>query len=344
MQTFYYNAKLSKTLIYQHNKIMKKILMIALMSIVSFAAFAQAQHTQCLLHHQGKISMYSVLDLSKALDSAVDGDTLYLPEYNIPAFELSKCINVRGVGDEKTKINGTLKVNIPKSAKVNTTLLEGLYCTNGVELISDMDGVSIKKCWMSSFVSSGNNSNIEIESSYINNFYESDKIESCKISHCKIKNYIPNSAESPNLTILNTNIYIFPTSSYDQVQATFINCIIRNYYKYSYYSGGYTNYVENYFQSMSKSSFINCLLASKPSSYLLMQDCYTGNCLNESLNSTFTDEKMAEYIGSDGNIIGANGGSTPYTLTLDIPKISESEIFHDAVAKQLNVSIKVSAK
>ena len=50
------------------------------------------------------------------------------------------------------------------------------------------------------------------------------------------------------------------------------------------------------------------------------------------------------FIGNDGTAVGCLGGTTPYTLELAGPKVTESTIQLDNDTKQLSVTLKVSAK
>lgn len=47
------------------------------------------------------------------------------------------------------------------------------------------------------------------------------------------------------------------------------------------------------------------------------------------------------FLGTDGTIVGAYGGATPYTLQADGLSIKESVLRVDPDTRQLNVTLKV---
>ena len=48
------------------------------------------------------------------------------------------------------------------------------------------------------------------------------------------------------------------------------------------------------------------------------------------------------YIGTDGTVVGIEGGSAPFTLEPSVPKVTNSTVAYDAANKLLKVNLTVT--
>ena len=87
---------------------MKKLsVLLAFMLTASVAMYASP--AKCLLHHNGKVTLYDAEDIENAIKATADGDTLYLSEGQFAGFTITKKITVRGSG-QMTRIGGDIVV------------------------------------------------------------------------------------------------------------------------------------------------------------------------------------------------------------------------------------------
>lgn len=66
----------------------------------------------------------------------------------------------------------------------------------------------------------------------------------------------------------------------------------------------------------------------------------TSNTFNCSLGKYELEEKG--YIGTDGTVVGIEGGSAPFTLEPSVPKVTNSTVAYDAANKLLKVNLTVT--
>lgn len=64
------------------------------------------------------------------------------------------------------------------------------------------------------------------------------------------------------------------------------------------------------------------------------------------MSCMYSNNELIEngYIGNDGTVIGCFGGMTPYTLTLNVPVVTDAEVKLDAIEKRLDVKLTVGVK
>ena len=75
------------------------------------------------------------------------------------------------------------------------------------------------------------------------------------------------------------------------------------------------------------------------------------NCYLDNKEVGFFDEgtlessvDLSSYLGTDGKEVGIYGGTTPFTLDPQVPKVTESTFTVDTSTNKLTVRLKVSAK
>lgn len=303
---------------------------------------------KCLLQHKGAVTIYDASAIETAIKKAVDGDTIFLSAGSFPGFTLNKKVLIRGVGDSYTKISGNIEISINGSG-INQTLLSGLdLFAHTINLSSAMNGVRIEQCVCNVFSASSNNNDIIIDrckigrsttSNSSNGIYYNQYIKGLTVLNSQVTVYGDTPSEYWPITYINSNVQVY--YSY-QISGTFINScfFIRKGQSYDY---------DRFFQYC---IFNNCIIDRKiqysSGSYDARFDensCILDNCYYAS-SAGFTKDEIENlgYIGNDGTIVGEYGGTTPFTLSLSVPKVKNSLIAVDKDNKVLKVSLEVSAE
>ena len=175
---------------------------------------------------------------------------------------------------------------------------------------------------------------------------KASNIENALIDRCHINGEIYG---FKSVNIVNSKIY---TAGYENSGQEYLNCNIM--YIDSNHVGKYTNCIIKYCSCNREnySFFKNCLfndysILSKLSSSSSAINCwsdssiditsYTFNC---SLGKYELEEKG--YIGTDGTVVGIEGGSAPFTLEPSVPKVTNSTVAYDAANKLLKVNLTVT--
>lgn len=326
---------------------MKKHFLWALMCLCVFTGFAEDEPLQVLLHHQGAVTMFNKSDFTSAINAAQDGDTLYLPKGEFPGFTMEKEFTVRGAGNNETTISETVNIGIPGKPILSQTLLEGVKCSSDVDLTTIMTNVKIKQCNLYSFNVSNTNTDILLDRCYISTYSQSSNINRIKVMNSIIDCYHASSETAEMCSeFINCKIYgwksigrqNYPNYS-NLTYAFFTNCIVQFSHS-SYYNSASTSGSNSIIKNLDHASFVNCVLTSSVTANLV-QDCYVNSNI---FNFTEEDWENNNYLGTDGTRVGTEGGTTPYTLDLSIPKITETTISHDVENRILNVKLKVTAK
>lgn len=340
---------------------MKKIIII-IIALVSFnmQLFADARSAVLLLHNgQGKT--FEASQLQTAVTQAITGDTICLSEgaYEVPedTLVIDKPITIMGTGTSSCRIVGNIKVAIDGEPTLVARLLDAVRVTEKVIVSKAIKGIKLRKCWIGKFF--WVNEDIEahdilIDRCFLNRFVLKKSIKSALIVNSVMVwqgyNTNPNKDEiyvtGSNVTFVNCNICLLDI--YCNLAATYQNCIIPAA------SMSYAGFIKN-------NTFINTLFAKGTAGAALgneenisrdnfVQNCWWGNV--SSTRDSFNDEyptfsvtkeslEAQGYLGTDGTIIGAEGGATPFTLETDGIHIKESILKVDPETHQLNVTLKV---
>ena len=338
---------------------MKKIIII-IIALVSFniQLFADTRSAVLLLHNgQGKTFEASLLQT--AITEAVTGDTICLSEgaYDVPkdTLVIDKPITIIGTGTSSCRIVGNIKVAIDGEPTLVARLLDAVRVTEKVIVSKAIKGIKLRKCWIGKFF--WVNEDIEahdilIDRCFLNRFVLKKSIKSALIVNSVMvwQGYNTDSnkddifATGSNVTFVNCNICYLDI--YCNLAATYQNCIIPES------NMSYAGLIKN-------NTFINTLFSKTGAALAneenLSRDNFVQNCWWGSVTSNrdgFNDEyptfsvtkeslEAQGYLGTDGTIIGAEGGDTPYTLETDGLRIKESILKVDPETHQLNVTLKV---
>jgi hypothetical protein len=116
-----------------------------------------------------------------------------------------------------------------------------------------------------------------------------------------------------------TNCNILYSWNANKVKATFINCIVSNLYK-------------------QKDSYFSYCYLFQDNGTNTMQNCKMG-----SFSWSNDYQYTPDMTGTDGTVVGINGGTTPFTLVPSNPKVNKYSLNVDTQNKKLTVNISVSA-
>ena len=329
----------------------KNLFLLVALAFVCIQAKADIAPT-VMLSHNGVRTMFMWDEVQKAVDAAVDGDTIYLSNGSFAPFNVTKRIMVRGTGDE-TIIEGNCTVYIGGQTPLSMPVLDALTFTGDVSVTSAYKQFTIRKCQMNSL-----------------NFTESD-FRDVKLDRCDILGTLHLTQKVKEFNCFNTKIRTLQPYDYklgnayfdhcnireinDTIVATFDNCVlwyckaevknhdgwfgtciggcVLNYCIYPPTGGpGESGYLDVGYMRMGQYGFFY-----NPSVTF-------NNCFNE----IWIDDKevvsysSSSYLGSDGTMIGCYGGQHPFRRTPELPRVTKSSVQVDAVNKKLNVTLTLS--
>lgn len=340
---------------------MKKITLFLIgLILIGIPSYADTRASILLLHN-GQGSSFEDDQLQDAVNQAVTGDTICLSEGSYEINEpliIDKIISIIGTG-QTTKLRGSINICIDGTPQVTGYMLNGMRISGDIIVQKELNGLKMKKIWIGGyFYSTADVKDVEIDKSYIKGFVPTQYVKSAVVTNCIIYYHgAYNSGQVCNsvgndLLFVNCNIASVHCNSFQNIQdVTFLNSIIANYS-----AGASSVGVGNV--SIGNNTFINCLCKTALTSQYgdVVEECYTESALATSTDSyndmfpIFTVSKAEitaqflqekNYLGTDGSIVGAYGGSTPYTLEADGIHIKERMLKVDPLTRQLNVTLKV---
>ena len=328
---------------------MKKIYsFLLLMLCVSATAFAG--NAKCLLHHNGAVTIYDSDDIENALTAAVAGDTLFLSEGSFAGFTITKKITVRGSG-QFTKVGGDIVVNISDNPTLTSALIEGVYCNSDLKINASLDGMQIKQCVFCNFAPVADITNAVFDKVFytgtvnLNKYVKGLTVNNSKIYYLSNQNYMDNMGYG-NGVLSNASIYFFNCNIRDTGELyylSFLNCIMHNSTLYNCIVANClsTKYYGLRYDEVS-TSVSNCYVNTDDNDYNDGSNALLSRTVDCKHNASTLVSKG--FIGNDGTAVGCMGGTTPFTLVLAGPKVTESTIQLDNDTKQLSVTLKVTAK
>lgn len=313
---------------------MKKLKHLVLASLVLFAMPAKADLAPTvMLHRGGQVKTYMYYEVQKAVDDAIDGDTIFLSEGTFQPFNVNKRILVRGAG-YGTIVEGSCVIDISGTDKLKMPVLDALTFNGDIEVNSAYKQFTIRKCSM------------------VNLIFNEGKYYDVKIDRC----YISNRLNLPNDVIefnaFNSRIYTLYPHNYTG-HAMFEHCNIGTIC--APITGGEFNscvigHSSKLNDATSYANLIGCILNScYYSSYLhsYLNNCTTINSKAESGNLDLTPAKSFDFNNSsyksdlDGTKIGAYGGQHPHTRYPEVPGVKKHEISIDAATRTMTVKLTV---
>lgn len=310
---------------------MKKIVKQTLLSLTCLIAagvqIAEAQVNIIALHHEGTVTLCKQ-GVQDAITQAVEGDTLYLSEGVYGGFTVDKRIAIIGSG---------MTTSVPDE----------------VEVSGDFDNLYISNMEINKITFSGRQDSMRMVQCRIlgncefNNAADWDNFSNTEFSMCDIDGILVLGTESTKgLVVHNSWIKQVQQGGAYEGAAMFVNCCIQYVSTSSnYYKNGFVNSI---ISSVNYGLYYNCLyytVNNTPGLY----DCWKANksLFNTDFNScTLSNEELigAGYIGTDGNVVGADGGATPFTLVSPILQVTEHNLEVDNTERKLRVSLTLGRK
>jgi len=302
---------------------MKKKMFLASLCLLTLGIVKSVAQTSVVaLHHIGNVTLYSGGQLQEALDASEQGDTLYLSEGSFTGgINLDHGQVLIGTG-EKTMIVGNVNINNSGNLNQDNCVLEGLNIKGDIQIIKSISGMVISQC---QFDNLNCEDNIELDCVIYRSFIKKELTLSKPFSGLSVVNSkvesinLSNGLIGGNANFLNCNIKEF---SVQDTESIFTNCIIES--QNQHYAGNY----------------IYCLMGTKTAEDSRCTNCWTigSAILDDNLESS---QKLDEYIGNDGTVVGITGGDNPYTLTPSAPHVASHKIEVDKATQKLNVTLTI---
>lgn len=180
---------------------------------------------KALLQHNGEVTLFDGNNIQDAVNTAVDGDTIYLTLGTFKPFTINKKITVRGTG-ETSIIDGNVSVNIPDQQTLTSTLLETLAVSGNVTVSSAVNDMILRKCKIANMSFAANVDGAVIDRCYITNELTlSSYIMGMTVVNTKLSAVKAYSGATNNTTFVNCNVYRLNTNNF---AGTIINSIIQN--------------------------------------------------------------------------------------------------------------------
>ena len=326
---------------------MKKFIILVVAILTMGMQTITAQIAKVMLHHNGKATLFESTEVQKAIDASVDGDTIYIGQgpYNDSSLSINKRITIMGQG--VGSLLGDVTIDLPGGSEMSSTILYGINA-GSVTINSSVSNLHIDKCTFTNLTIIPNSTtttktfsmkDMVIERCEVSNRFITtiaDQFENAIIRNCKIKYFSNGSKDVSFINCYLQSTYAFKSNYLneartDYVYGTLINCIIASFEtgKSTYYGGCI---IDN------SATFVNCLCGVSPSSGTIT-DCYMDS------KTDYTDEELTvkAYLGTDGTIVGPNGGIRPFNLVPAVPSLEDIKMGVNYNTKKLNVTIKVKA-
>jgi hypothetical protein len=339
---------------------MKKKLFLFVLIIASVQIYADTR-AQALLLHNGQGKSFDADQLQQAVNEAVAGDTICLSagtfmvgNADSDTLILDKAVSMIGAG-EMTILAGNINIAIDGEPSYSNFCIDGIKLVQSIVISKKMHGLRISKCFMLAIYATDAVTGLQMDRCFATSFLPNACMKSAVITN-SIFSWITTAfnlkfnSQGCDLNFNNCNIgQVSECANNDMGEvhdATFTNCIIQSIYR-----GKTPNDVSN-------NIYVNCLVAKKIPSGNVVNDCYVQafdinrNATNynfptfTSADGEITQEWLQtnKYLGTDGTIVGAYGGATPYSLTPDGISIKESVLHVDPETRKLNVTLKVATE
>lgn len=314
---------------------MKKILLSIICLMMLGIQSAMAITAQIVLRHQGNVKQFNPDELPSAIDAAVDGDTILLSAGTFDCGSeilIEKAITIIGAGAENTIIKNRIDINIPNNPTLTAHLLDGVRITPTLYIDNPVIGLKLRKCVLDGGISTIGGSTI-IREMLIDRCKTGVIALSSRFMDMTVVNsdvQVYGSGHTPDAVVFsNCNVYIGYSST--TITASFINCYITNWTSYAGVN--------------SDISFTNCLGPSdfwEKWSVATKNNCYTYTPGSTEVDNPDNFIKLG-WVGTDGTAVGMYGGTTPFSLEPNAPKVTNYTIGVDTKTHTLNVKMTLSA-
>ncbi len=320
---------------------MKRIF--TLIAVLGIVVTAMAQRPLVTLSHNGELSFFTSLSaFTEAIDSAQNGDIIYLSEGNFAvtngSLTLKKRLSIVGCG-YKSHILADISICLNEQYLMDAPMFDGV------------------RLHMLDFYNSSQRDylgNVEIRKSWIQTLQDPN----CGgvnlfVDRCYIENVTATSGGN-NITYQNSKIGLLD-GSYAAYYCAIINCNIGSAYcPPMTVTGSIIGFLNNEsYSTYNHNLFNTCMPISKKSSSNRVKyyECYfveasedgTTNILDDNLECTL-DLVSLGYLDENGTQVGVYGGDFPFSETPSVPTVDsvKSSVVYDSEANQLKVTISVA--
>lgn len=314
---------------------MKKTLLLVVCLMTVGMQSVMAVTAQIVLRHQGNVKQFNPDELPSVIEAAVDGDTILLSAGTFDCGSeilIEKAITIIGAGAENTIIKNRIDINIPDNPTLTAHLLDGVRITPTLYIDNPVRGLKLRKCVLDGGIST---------------IGGSTTIREMLIDRCKTGE-IALSSRFMDMTVVNSDVQVYG-SGYTPDAVVFSNCNVVMGYNSSTITASFINcYITNWTSSAgvnSDISFTNCLGPSdfwEKWSVATKNNCYTYTTVSTEMDNPEYFQQQG-WLGTDGTIVGMYGGTTPFTLEPNAPKVTDYTIGVDTKTRMLNVKMTLSA-
>lgn len=338
---------------------MKKILFMIACSLMATVQniFAQGNYSgKVFLQHKGNITaIYGGGEIDKAIEAAVDGDTLFLSKGTFASnFTINKSISLIGSGAEDSgntqnstyiEWNGNPRISAGDSKTISSVTIEGLVCGPGFYTEGKIENLKFKKCYISNTLGISNSNNddytkkVIVDRCRLSSISINGSIEDATIKNCKINNaYGQGGQTNSSCKFINCNIHQVNTDT----KAMFVNSIINEV------GNGTDSYLGN--NAILVNTLYHNMNGYDPMEKTSLQDCWatTETVISDNNGDmecpmTVEQRQAAGYLGVDGTVVGIEGGVNPFSLTLHAPSIKSNSTNVDLNNKKVTINVNVTA-
>ena len=300
---------------------MKRTILLSAVLMLSFGQVWADLAPTVMLSHNGNKKFYMYDEIQKAVDDAVDGDTIYLSEGAFSPFNVDKRIMVRGAG-ETTIIEGDCEIYISGEEKLSMPVLDAMCFNGDVFVKSAYKQFTLRKCKMKN-----------LKWGYGKEFYD------VKFDRCWFTNNLslPNNVKEIN--VFNSRIETLTPDNYSNM-SKFDHCGIAHIND-TIIGAEFTSCVV--FDACGRTSSARALFGC------IINSCYYAaiNCDNCTIvDSTSGGAQSTDYSPNslsslDGTKKGIYGGQHPFTLNPEVPGVTKYNLSVDAANKKMTVNLTV---
>lgn len=330
---------------------MKQFFLTLIAMMATTVSYAQ-NNLVAVLSHDSEVRMfYGSSALINAVDAAVSGDVITLSGGTFGWAKITKGITIRGAGADTE----------------NPTILgESKYENYSISIPSDdanrfvLEGVQVSLRYYNVGIYSGN---LYFVKCILTPKFDSSSTAEVKFVDCKVSFDLKGES---NVKLSNCYVGSFTNASGSTSKAEFFNCHLVGTNQSNYYRSSFVNCVFYNTSTSSRGVFaedvtaMNCLIINLSGGTQI--DCYDASSVQEVYANCETrkdqygtiiylptdyqlsDEAKTKYLGTDGKVVGPEGGQYPFDLTPTYPLITKLNVAKQATAdNKLSVEIEVSA-
>ena len=309
---------------------------------------ANANSGKIVLDSGGSIKQFDATQLQDAINAAHNGDAIYLSEgsfgyLNNNPIVINKQVRLRGIGNTGSQLYSKVIIDIDGNPTLSSPIAEGVYFSNSVSVRKMLTGLEFKKCKISVLHFGDDMPSALIDRCWIADTLDLSnlKTNNIKIKNSKVGCLYSTSNRDYACTFINCNIANTYADNCWDVLANFVNCIldcasVRN----SDYSGGISSLFV--FSSLSTNMNHGCIHANGLYTYMNSE---TNILLYSDCSCYFTADRLRGmgYEGTDGTVLGIEGGEYPYTLEVS-PRITQWSFETDETKDNVIGNISVTSK